>query len=269
MRKLVVVMVLLGVLMCLCVQSINPEVIKQKAIESSKNIKTYKFKMSVRSEVVFGNESEGLKSTMVSNATGAVDLVNKKMYVDVHTVINRLGRTYEMKSETYVINDTAYVRSVRPNGSSVWFKTKVRNDFWIRNNQIDRQMEFLNFSKVEKLSEESVNGTECYVLELKPDLDKFVEYMANSSKSVPQNMSMLKNTIKDVEIKEWIAKDTFYPIKSEVLTVMEMPMKISIGSLKGNISIKEMIKTTVEFYDYNEPIVIKLPKDALNATKYG
>ncbi len=262
MRKFVVVTVLLGALLsCLCVQSVSPDVIKQKAIESSKNIKTYRFKMTVQSQLIFGNESG--KSTMISNATGAIDLINKRMYIDVHTVINQFGRTYSMESETYVINDTAYIKS---NGASVWFKKKLRNDFWIRNNQIDQQTELLSFSKVEKLSDEKVNGIDCYVLKLKPDLDKFVEYMENTS-NVPQNKSLLKHMLKEVVIKEWIAKDTFYPIKSEILTVMEMPMKISIGSLKGNVSIEETMKTTVEFYDHNKPVLIKLPEEAKNATE--
>ena len=267
MRKFVAVAVLLGVLLSLCIQSVNPEEIKQKAIESSKNIKTYKFKMTIQSEVLVGNESSGAKSVTMSNITGAFDSVNKRMYMDVYTVINRFGRTYSMRSETYIINDTAYIKAVRPNGTSIWYKTKVQDDFWSRNNQIDQQAKILSFSKVEELSDVSVNSVDCYVLKLKPDLDKFIEYMTNSSKNVPQNKSMIKKMLKEVVVKEWIAKDTFYPVKAEILTVMEMPMGISIGSLKGNISIKETTKTIVDFYDYNKPVAIELPKEAKNATE--
>ncbi len=267
MRKLIIVAVLFGVLLSLCVQSFNPEEIKQKALETSKNIKTYKFKMSVKSEVIVGNESSGAKSEMVSNATGAIDMVNKRLYMDVSTVMNQFGRTFSMKSETFVFNDTAYIKAVRPNGTIAWFKTKVQDDFWNRSDQIDQQIELLSFSKIEKLSDESVNGVDCYVLKLKPDLDRFVEYMSNSSANVPKNKSMLKNMLKDVEVKEWIARDTYYPVKTEVLTVMEMPMVISMGALKGNVSIKQTVKTIVEFYDINKPVSIELPEEAKNATE--
>ncbi len=264
MKKLVV-LVLVGILLCLCVQSVNPSAIKQKVVESSKGIRTYRFNMITESEVIVGNETNGVKSTTVSNVTGAMDLVNRSMVVNTSVITKRFGHTYEMRSETVVLNDTAYMKVVRPNGTVAWFKTKVGEDFWRRSDQIDQQVTLLRISKVVKVADGRVNGEDCYVLDLKPDMDKFAEFVISYSRNVPKNKTELTKIIKDVEVRMWIAKDTFYPIKTEIRTLMRFPMGISIGNLKGSLNITEKTKTVITLYDINEPVVVRIPKGAENA----
>ncbi len=255
MRSLAILL-LVGILLSLCAQGISPEEIRQKAIESSKNIKTCKFKMMMSTELYFGDSNP--KSSVTSNVNGAYDLINKKMFMKMTTVMKNPKESFQMISESYLINDTMYIKMTHPNGTYRWVKTEMRNDPWNRSNQIKQQIDLLKISEVKRLPDETINGTDCYTLELKPDLDKFVELMVSSEQENIQNISLLKDMLKDVKVKEWIAKDTFYPIKTQIVTVMEMPMIIG--------SIKQVTNMTIELYDINKPVNIELPSEAESAT---
>jgi len=256
MRSLAILL-LVGILLSLCAQGISPEEIRQKAIESSKNIETCKFKMMMSTELCFGNNSNPKPFTS-SSVNGAYDFINRKMFMKMTTTMRSLKGSFQMTSESYLINDTMYIKMIYPNGTYRWVKTEMRNDLWNRSNQIKQQVDLLKISEVKRLPDETINGTDCYVLELKPDLDKFIELMVSSKQENIQNISLLKDMLRDVRVKEWITKDKFYPIKTQIVTVMEMPMIIG--------KIKQVTNMTIELYDINKPINIELPPEAESAT---
>ena len=263
--RVILVVVLVCVLLSLCTQSMSPEEIRQKAIESSKNIETCRFKMTMKAEISFSNDSKVVRSSMISNVNGAYDFVNRRVYMKMVSTMSSPEESLQIESESYLMNDTMYMKMKFPNGTCRWVKTEVKDEAWNRSNQIKQQVDLLKISEVERLPDERVNGTDCYVLELKPDLDRFVEYMVKSGQQIPQNVSLLKEMLKEVKVREWIAKDTFYPIKTEMRIVMEMPMSLSIGSLKRSLSMRQVMNMTIELYDINEPVNIELPSDAESA----
>ncbi|MDD1713461.1 MAG: hypothetical protein LUQ69_09885, partial [Methanoregulaceae archaeon] len=71
--------------------------------------------------------------------------------------------------------------------------------------------------------------------------------------------------IKNLSMKEWVAKDTYLPQKSEVELVMEIsgqdisPSAASAGTITLNL------KAGISFYDYNLPVSITVPPEALVA----
>jgi len=69
--------------------------------------------------------------------------------------------------------------------------------------------------------------------------------------------------IKEMSFKQWIAEDGYLIMKSETHVLMEISSE-DIGA-----SVEEFQKITADqtsvmlFYDYNEPVSIKLPAEAL------
>ncbi len=233
MKRLAVV--LLALLLCMCAQSD----IKQKVIDSLEKVRTYGFRLEVISNTTLGN----VTMSSISNSKGFIDLVNRTLHMNTTTVVDRFGFRHTSKTETFVFNDTAYIRVNTKNGTKL-IKTNVSEDFWRRSNSIEQLIELLKISKV-TVSSEVVGGKECYVLNLKPDVEK-----------LSQNVSHLK----EINVKLFVSKKTFYPVKAEVTSVVVTPMTISMGSLKGNVSVIHRIKTIEYFYDINEPVKIERPR---------
>jgi hypothetical protein len=70
--------------------------------------------------------------------------------------------------------------------------------------------------------------------------------------------------VKDMSFKQWIAEDGYLIMKSETHVVMEISPE-DVGA-----SVEEFQKITADqsavmvFYDYNEPVSIELPAEALD-----
>ena len=183
---------------------------------------------------------------------GEIDLVNRSMCMWVNVKRWGFGGNFSRSYEMIVLGNTAYI-----NDTKRTFKEKVDENFWKRSDQIGQQLDLLKISKVEKVMEGNLNGTECYILKLKPNMDEFVKFVAKYSPNV--NETALRKYLKSVSIEEFVSKD-YYPMGVRMVTVFEMPMTIRMGKLEGKAYIKKVVNTTVMLYDFNEPVHIKQPK---------
>jgi len=157
-----------------------------------------------------------------------------------------------------------------------WTKMEMPEGYeelWESRNQVDKQMELLNISKVELLEDEKVNGVDCYVLKLTPDIEKYwktvmeQEGMSELMQNLRQNDSFdIGNMIKEISIKQWIAKDTKFPMKTEMQIKMVMSSEdLNIPETKEKFTMTIDQTADMVFYDYNEPVTIELPKEAESA----
>lgn len=253
--------------------------IKDMALTNAENIDTCKFDMDMTMNMIVSNESGEFDTTMISNGSGVVDNVDKKMKMKMTTSMEMPeGMEKSEAMEMYFVNNTMYMRmDTGTPEMPTWTKMEMPEwyeGYWKSQNQVGQQMELLNISEVERLRDEKVNGVDCYVLKIKPDLEQYWKIMMEQKgvgeliKSLPQNMSLdlIQKMIKDMTIKQWIAKDTNFPMKTE------MQMKMVISSEDLNITGMEeqftMVmdqKTIMTFYDYNEPVSIELPEEAESA----
>jgi hypothetical protein len=111
-----------------------------------------------------------------------------------------------------------------------------------------------------------VNGVDCYVLKIVPD-EKCWEIMMNQSSIMEQSeMGMEMQNISDIvnqslsnmTLTEWIAKDTMFVMKSEA--AMDMTMNPDTEE-EANVA----MDYTMTFYDHNVPVTIVLPPEAESA----
>ncbi len=129
-----------------------------------------------------------------------------------------------------------------------------------------QQMELLNCSNVTLLDDAEVNGVDCYVLKIVPD-EKCWEILMNQSSIMEQSeMGMEMQNISDIvnqslsnmTLTEWIAKDTMFVMKTEA--AMDMTMNPDTEE-EANVA----MDYTMTFYDHNVPVTIVLPPEAESA----
>ncbi len=281
---LIVVVAIVAVAMlagCVEEERMSTVEIKEMALATAESIDTYTFDMDMTQNIQISNETGETEMTKLSTGNGVVDNINKKMNQEMTTTMKMPSETKEMKMDMYFINNTMYTkREGIPKMPAQWRKMEMPEgykEFWESQNQVEQQMELLNVSKVEQLEDEKVNDVDCYVLKLTPDIEKHWETVMKQARlselmqRLQQNDSFdIGKMIKEMSIKQWIAKDTKFPMKTE----MQLKMVMSSEDLNLREETKEKFtmtmdqRTSIVFHDYNEPVTIELPKEAESAAEF-
>lgn len=268
---------------CVEEKRMNTAEIKGMALATAENIDNYKFDMNMTQNMLISNETDETEMTTISNGSGTVDEANKKMEMEMMTTMKmpeeaKMPETREMKRDMYVINNTLYMKMDMgiPTMPEKWTKIEMPEEYLESQNQVGQQMELLNVSEVELLEDEKVNDVDCYVLNLTPDIEKYWETvmkqggMSGLMQSLRQNDSFdIGKLIKEMSIKQWIAKDTEFPMKTEMQIKMVMSSAdLNIPETEEEFTMTMDQRTNISFYDYNKPVMIELPKEAESAAEY-
>ncbi len=261
---------------------LNSAEIKEMILASVEEIDTYKFDMDMTQETLISNETDETKMTTVSTGKAVVDAANKKMSMEMTSSMETPDKAEmpdgptEMTMVMYLVDNAMYMKMDMgiPGIPVQWTKMDMPEgyeDTWDSQNQMEQQIELLSISEVDLLKAETVNGVDCYVLKITPDMEKYSEFLMKQGgmSKLMQGMQEdfdIGKLIKGMSITQWIAKDTLFPMKTE------MQMKMVISSEDLNLPDAEETftmtldqSTTLVFYDYNKPVNMELPEDAKNA----
>ena len=207
---------------------------------------TYRFIMTMVMTVM------GEEVTM--DATGAVDEVNQEMYMNMDMDMGELGT---MTSDAYIVDDWMYMRMEMLGIDTGWIKTQLTEDMWEQQDLSGQQLDLLaEFATVELLGTETVSGIECYKVSVVPDMNKLWDWaMAQEGMDGIDMGYDVEEMIDDFTIIVWIAKDTYYSVK----TYIDMTMTI-----EGETTTMTM---TMTLYGFNNPVYISLPAEAQDAVE--
>jgi hypothetical protein len=119
----------------------------------------------------------------------------------------------------YIVNGWMYMRIGLPQGGEQWMKMKLNNELWTAQNQLSQQIEFLKTAiEVTLLGSEKVDGVDCYVLQIKPNMEALTKWVLSQQQQqsgiggIDLSKLDLAKLFKTISIKEWIAKDTYPPL---------------------------------------------------------
>jgi len=247
--------------------------IKADVLANAEETDTYKFDMAVTMKMLLSNETNSTEMTTLSNGRGVLDVADKKMKLYMNTSMETNETTEvpgPMEMEVYLINNTMYTKMDLgiPGLPPQWTKMEMPDESWASQNQLEQQMELLEISEVELLADEELNGVDCYVLKIVPDMDKFwnstmAAVMDRSTQGLAPGLG-LRKILESMSTEEWIAKDTMYPMKTQravrlVVSSDDLPVPYNM--------VEEFTMTADEevellFYDYNQPVSIELPEAA-------
>jgi hypothetical protein len=129
------------------------------------------------------------------------------------------------------------------NSTGKWIKTQLTEDIW--NHAYGTVQQWLgivqNYTKASYIGMESVDGTNCYKIDITPS--------ASETNALGFDFSGV--TIKSQTFDVWIAENNYYPVK------LSFNLTISDGSGLSEI---------LTYSNINQPLNITLPAVAKNAT---
>jgi hypothetical protein len=217
---------------------------------------------------VEGGASPG-QMILTSSGTGVVDMVSHEIQIamDMNLDIPEVG-TQTMATEYYLVGEWLYTSFDIPDVGKQWLKTAVTPGMWEQQSQIEQQIEFLKTAvKVKSLPDEAVDGTDCYVFEAVPSVEALGELLSQQTSIIGMDLSQLNlaDLLKEMRVKEWIAQDSYQVLRSEVYLRLQMkPADVGATSADFDTMVIDMTMAT-KLYDYNQPVSIELPDEALDA----
>ena len=212
------------------------EDIKTNAIEAAANVNSYTYTMTT--STTDPTDDNGELATVT--ATGAIDITNGKIMTE-STIPGTAGAA-DTTSYVYIIDNVMY-SGTETGGITTWTKSNVTD--LSSYDQVESQTKLMEYPNIERKNDETVEGVDCYVLEIIPDLD--------NPSLLPEEYASLGEMLTEFEVKQWIAKDTYYQKK----TYMKMTINMFGMSVTSEV--------TMIVSNYNEPVTIELPEGAENA----
>ncbi len=272
-RILTISLVLIMVLsFTACATEPSAQEIIDGAIESFDDIRTYQFDLDMTMHAIGEAEGETIEHTVMMDNSGTLDLKNLQMKVDLSA-----GSGDEMmRLEQYLVDGTMYAKPQAPGEESTWMKQEASVEVWESLSVVsglENYKELLETAQVEVIGSENVKGVDCYILQLTPEMAELYQTAMDPVGGIgqagmlpPVPEEFLQEMFHSFSVKQWIAKDIYFIMKAEIDMVVDTtPELMDYLGQEGEISVD--IKIIFLAYDYNQPVTIIVPQEAIEATK--
>lgn len=259
----------------------DSSLLKEIVLGSNVQPDAYLFTLEMNQKMIISNisDSNGTKESQEiltkSNGAGALNLTGKAMKMVMATLAVETGHeenTSATSMEMYLLNDTMYMKV-----DGNWTETKIpglsMKDVWRQQDKMGQQQESLNGSNITLLGMEKIGGTECYKVEVIPDMKSYTavakEQLGTTTILPYLNISALFDNT-SISYVSWISKDGHLPLRTEIATNMTLRPEI-LGLPAKKAGILEMhIETSyaMQFNGFDRRIKIALPENARKAVTF-
>ena len=261
-----------------CAKEPSAQEIVDGVIESLDEIITYQIDVDMTWGITGEFEGETVESTVVMDLDGVVDLENRQMKIDMTVNVEGLPGSdkTEVGIETYLVGDMIYVIVYVPemDPNPAWMKLEMPEGYWGEMSQVESQIELLEAAQVKVIGSETIEGTDCYVLQLTPDMEQLWQLAMQQPKLPGEEgpdvvaEEFLQEMFSSVSVKQWIAKDTYFLIKAEIdMVFVSIELTAEAMGLEEGVSLPTYISIVLLSYNYNQSVSIVLPPEAEEAIK--
>ncbi len=252
------------------------EKIVEEIVTTNYEVETCTFDLLMDAEIEVEGD-EDVSATLVGTGTGVTDSVNRQMHMVMNMTINAVGEDpVDMPVEYFLVDGWMYMKMSVPEQEAQWLKMQMPDDMWEEQNQAQQQIEMLRTAdEVNFLGFEEVNGVECYVVEIVPDLATLQQMMSQMQGQMSQlgDLDLIAmdpgKMLKQVSVTQYVAMDSYLFMRTDQQMVMEITPEAMGLPDDAFDQITEDITTVMVFRDYNEPVTVQLPQGALAATQMG
>jgi len=240
------------------------------AVDSLDDIKTSQFEMNMTMAMAGEAEGETFEATMVMDSNGTLDLENGRMGMDITMNVATPGEDkIEMAVATYLLDDFVYMMMDLPEVGPMWMKLEMPEVAWEEMNQVESQIGLLEASQVKIIGSETIDGIDCYVLQLTPDMEQLWQVVMQQAEVAGEEIvdipgEFLEEVFRSSSVKQWIAKDTYFLTKAQIDMVAELTPE-ALGSPQEEGLVTMEIALDLLFYNYNQSVSIVLPPEAVEA----
>lgn len=244
---------------CVEEDTVSAEEIKEMLLQALENVTSHKYSSEGITVMTTINEPETNITEMVPALTGEVDILNKKMKLFINMTYT--ADSVPFKEEhiiIYHVDNITYFGN-KTNENITWWSSYAPEVFWDAYSLLEQFTTFLengtedyNNTELKRLSDETFEGVDCYILQFKGYRNDSAGYNLTGFQYI------------EYDVKYWVSKDTSLLKRCHVESIFDLS---GIYSSFGNrsISVSEM---DMLFHDYNVPLIIELPPEAEN-TSWG
>ncbi|MCJ7425661.1 MAG: hypothetical protein MUO17_00710 [Dehalococcoidales bacterium] len=231
---------------------------------------TVSFDMDFPMTITAEGGSDPGTMTADTSGTGAIDTISQAMRMTLTMAIGAPGtESQNVSAEIYVVEGWMYTGASITDEGMQWAKMALTEPLWQQQDQVGQYAELLATAvEVKYKGTETVNGVECYVFELEPDMDTLGDLLVTVTSSLGLvNLSGLDLAAlyQELSVKEWLAKDSHLLQRTEIEIVMEISPE-DVGATSDDFEKMTMdIGMTMRFYAYDQPFTVVLPPEALAA----
>jgi len=261
----------------------SAEDIIESVIANSLNVETYSSDSKIHGIIqmsIADNEGQSLDIGMEMAGTilNKLDNVAKEMVSEMQITAElspELETVTDMDTKQYLVDGVVYVKTKIPGESAYWIKQELPEEYWADVDELAGELNTLQYADVQLSGSEVFNGTECYLLDVKPSFQAMWDIISEITGigeltgldlSNPLMGAVLGQIFEEYYIKMWVAKDTFLFAGSEVQAIITMDSeKLGVPSSEGAFTLNMDVNISATYYDYNKPVVIELPEEAANA----
>jgi len=266
---------------CSGVDVLAAEDIRDELVQSMHmgNVETYHIDMTMNTSMNMSTPDgelgeETIAVTML--AAGVVDSKNLEMMMEMWVTTDMLSQSDvpdSMMMAQYLISDVYYVKTDIPPEGEAWFRYDIPVEFLqgyrSQIDQMEQQIDLLEYADVELLGTEMVNGIECYVLDVQADFAKLYDTMLQQPEIgnmiVDDEYPTFDEFITDYSYKSWVSKDEHFLIKYESGYRMHMTSESMGLPHEEAFDMTMEAEATVVLSNHNQPVSIELPPEALSA----
>ncbi len=231
---------------------------------------TVSFDMDMPMTVDIQGGSEEGTMVVAMGASGSMNVPDQEMRMNMNMAVEMSGEAdQEIDAQVYVLDGWMYTGADIPGYGEQWQKMALTEEMWQQQDMTAQQVELLATAiEVDYKGTETVSGVECYVFEIEPDMDSLSDLLSQDA----SNLNLmdfsgfdLGELYQELSVKEWLAKDSYWVMRVEVEMVMEMGPD-DVGATSDDFDQMTMdVDMIMNFYDYNQPVSIELPPEALDA----
>lgn len=242
-------------------------------IQALEDVRTGEFDMEMTMDIDGEEEGESIAANMEMDASGVLDIANNQMQMAMNLALTG-EEDMEVEAEMYLVDNTFYILTDMLGMGPMWMKLEMSEmeelpeEYWEQADLLELPIELLEAFEVEVTGSEKVDGIDCYVLEINPDMEQLWQMFETTElemADIPEDLEgHLDEMFRSFSVRQWIAKDTYLLTKQEIEMTMEFtPEAMGFPEEEGEAAIDLFI--TLLFYDYNQPVSIELPPEAENA----
>jgi hypothetical protein len=246
-------------------------------------VESYKMKMNMDASMeISGGDEEGTMN-MNMTADSVVDQKNMEMQMvmamKMDMDMDELGdgpMDMDMDMEMCVVDDYVYMKADLFGTGEEWIKMPATDDVMSMYdlNMVEQQLAPLE-SLVEAtfLRYETYDGSECYVIELVPDMGAMMDWLNDQDMTGVEfgldDLDKLNDMFQNLSYTCWIDKETKYMKKVTAHIVMKMSADDFDETDYGMGTLIMDMTMNMEMSNYNEPVTIILPEEAQEATEFS
>lgn len=249
----------------------------EEIVAANLAVETTTFDLTMEAVIDIQGAAGDEHTSVSGTGSGVVDSANQRMHMVMSMTTDVPDQSpLEIPVEYFLVDGWMYISVDVPGQDTQWMKMQMPEGMWEQQNQVQQQVDLLKAADaVNYLGTEDVNGVECYVVEIVPNLDSVRQMMGQVQGQMPAMGDLdlsdmdLGQIVKQVSMTQYIAVDGYLFMRTDQHMLIEMT-PAALGIPEGEFDlIVEDVTTTMVFSDHNKPVTIQMPQGALAATQIG